>query len=145
MGEVTVFAAEIPPMAAVTLEYAAPTGSVSAFCAEGNKLETPFYKVTFDDAGYISSLIDKANGREIANLSGNAAPLGTLWFGENMPTRYDNWELEDDVFAKLSQTRSLLNRSVVTDGAVEYRIRSDTLWAGIQAYIDTVFYADDRP
>lgn len=143
--DVTVFAAEIPPMSAVTLEYAAPTGSVSAFCAEGNKLDTPFYKVTFDDAGYISSLIDKANGREIANLSGNAAPLGTLWFGENMPTRYDNWELEDDVFAKLSQTRSLLNRSVVTDGAVEYRIRSEyALGRNSKAYIDTVFYADDR-
>ena len=114
----------------------------SAFRADGNTLKTPFYTVVFDENGYIASLTDDrvSGGREVRKAGG--APLGTLWFGEDFPTTYDNWEIEDDVFLKLKPVTSLVKRETVSDGAVEYRIRSEyKIGRKSTAVIDTVFYA----
>ena len=128
-------------MESVTLKKTAPAAGESFFRAEGNVLVTPCYRVTFDESGYITSLYDRRVEREIANVKG--APLGTLWFGEDMPTAYDNWEVEDDIFLKLKPVTTLQSREVVSDGAVEYRIRSVyTFGKKSTAVVDTVFYAD---
>ncbi|MBQ8578168.1 MAG: alpha-mannosidase [Clostridia bacterium] len=131
----------IPAMESVSAKKTAPRATESAFRCEGNVLVTPVYRVTFDENGYISSLVDRRVEREIANVKG--APLGTLWFGEDMPTSYDNWEVEDDIFAKLKPVTGLRSREVISDGAVEYRIRSVYGFGRkSSATVDTVFYAD---
>lgn len=132
----------LPAMESVCVKKSAPAASKSAFSREGNVLVTPIYRVTFDEDGYISSLIDRRVEREVANVKG--APLGTLWFGEDMPTSYDNWEVEDDIFLKLNRITGCKACEVVSDGAVEYRIR--TVYAfgrKSTAVVDTVFYADN--
>jgi len=140
---VTVFRAEIPAMGVVNYTKTPVNEQQSRFTADGNKLETPYYTVTFDENGYISSLIDKQKDREIANVSGT--PLGTLWFGEDMPTAYDNWEVEDDIFRKLKPVTALQSREVVSDGAVQYRIRSVyKIGRKSTATVDTVFHAGSR-
>jgi len=140
---VTAVAVGIPAMSSAVLKKAEYTESASAFKADGNTLTTPFYSVTFSPDGYIRSLIDLSRDREIANPSG--APLGTLWFGEEMPTKYDNWEVEDDFCRKLKPVSTLKDRKVISDGAVEYRIRSVyAVGKKSEAVIDTVFYAADR-
>jgi len=129
-------------MSAVSLTAGEACCTASAFCAEGNVLTTPIYTVTFDENGYISSLIDRRVNREVKKTSG--APLGTLWFGENLCTDYDNWEIEDDIFRKLFAVTDLISREVVSDGAVEYRVRAAyRLSKTSTAVVDTVFYADN--
>ena len=138
----TAVAAAIPAMAAVSLTAGESAPCESAFKACGNVLETPIYTVTFDEAGYISSLVDKRVNRQVKKASG--AALGTLWFGENLCTDYDNWEIEDDIFRKLSAVTDLLSLEVAADGAVEYRVRASyRLSKTSTAVVDTVFYADD--
>lgn len=133
---------DIPAMSAVQLKIGTASASGFVFCAKGQKLRTSIYDVIFDENGYIDSLINRRADREVRNPSG--AALGTLWFGENFPTDYDNWEIEDDVFLKLFLVTELLSREVVSDGVVEYRIRSSyRLSKRSAAVIDTVFYADD--
>ena len=140
--EKTVFSASLPAMEALTVKTTAPAKTASAFRADGNTLETPIYRVVFDENGYIASLFDKRANREIRNPKG--AALGTLWCGEDMPTAYDNWEIEDDVFLKLLPVTELLSREVVSDGAVEYRVRTAyKVGRKSTAVIDTVFYAND--
>ncbi len=137
-----VLGANIPAMESVTLKKTAPAAADSVFTAAGNTLITPIYRVTFDASGYITSLYDRRVDREIANPGG--APLGTLWLGENMPTAYDNWEIEDDVFLKLKPQTKLLSREVVSVGAVEYRVRCVyAIGRKSTATLDTVFYADN--
>ncbi|MBP3918056.1 MAG: alpha-mannosidase [Clostridia bacterium] len=132
----------IPAMEAAVLKLQAPASpSASVFRAEGNVLVTPVYRVTFDENGYISSLIDRRTEREIANRRG--AALGTLWFGEDMPTAYDNWEVEDDIFLKLKPVTKRISHAVVSDGAAAYRIRSVYAFGRTStATVDTVFYAN---
>ncbi len=139
----TAVQAHIPAMSTVTYDLTEPSHPERAFKTfqtEDGVLTTPFYKVKFDENGYISSLYDVRVNREVKREGG--APLGTLWAGEDMPTAYDNWEIEDDVFLKLKPVTNLLSREVVSDGAVEYRIRNTyKIGRATTAVVDTIFYA----
>lgn len=133
----------IPAMEAVSLHISQPTAGKSAFTANENTLTTPFYQVVFDENGYISALTDLQADRQIHRDGG--APLGILWFGEDMPSAWDNWDIDADIFMKLRPVTDLLSREVVSDGAVEYRVRSSyKLGKGSAITVDTVFYAASR-
>ena len=139
----TAFAAQIPAMSSLVITKTEPAETKSAFKAEGNELTTPFYRVKFDENGYIASLYDVQADREVRNTSG--APLGTLWFGEDMPNAWDNWDIDDDIFAKLNPITALVSSEVVSDGAVEYRIRNTYKFGKRStAVVDTVFYSGNR-
>lgn len=142
-NEKTVVETTIPALGTVTLTAGTPAKAADgAFQANGNVLTTPLYIVTFDENGYISSLIDRRVNREVKKAGG--AALGTLWFGECLCTDYDNWEIEDDIFKKLFAVTECLSHEVVADGAVEYRVRSTyKLSKNSTAVVDTVFYAKD--
>ncbi len=138
----TTLQAAIPAGSALVLTKGKAANAKSAFTVSGSKLDTPLYSVTFDDNGYIASLIDKRVNREVRRAGG--APLGTLWFGEHLPVIYDNWEVEDDMFRKLFPATDLVRREVVSDGAVEYRVRATyRLSKHSTATVDTVFYAEN--
>lgn len=133
----------IPAMSAMVLECGEGTKKESSFSFDGTNLVTPFYKAVIDENGYIPSLIDLSNNRQIANVKG--APLGTLWCGESFPTCYDNWEVEDDVFRKLFATPACEKPEVVSDGSLEFRIRTKyKLGKDSMATVDTVFYSNSR-
>ena len=139
----TAVSVNLPALAAETVCLTAPKASESAFRACGNKLSTPYYEVEFDGNGYIASLKDKAAGREIRKNGGEA--LGVLWFGEEMPDAWDNWDIDNDVFQKLKPVTNLLSREVVSDGGVEYRVRAKyALTKRSTVIVDTVFYAENR-
>ena len=133
----------IPAMEAAVLVNGAGVSAESPFKADGNKLTTPYYEVEFDSAGYISSLIDKEADRQIKREGGES--LGMLWMGEDVPIFWDNWDIESDVFLTQKPMKNLVSREVVSDGALEYRIRSEyKIGRKSTAVIDTVFYADSR-
>lgn len=111
----------------------------SPFSFKDNVLETPFATIVFDRKGYISSFVDKRNGRE---LRGNGNSLNTFLFGEEVSTAWDCWDINADVEAKLKDCAELLSFEPVSDGEVEFRIRASwkissktTLWQ------DMIFYA----
>ncbi len=141
----TAVQAIVPAMGALTFDVTEPAEAKRAFTTfevVDGVLNTPYYKVKFDENGYISSLFDIRVNREVARQG--AAPLGTLWLGEDVPTAYDNWEIEDDIFRKLAPVTELVSSEVVSDGAVEYRVRNTyNMGRATTAVVDTVFYAGD--
>lgn len=105
-------------------------------------LETPLYTARIDGNGYISSLYDKKCRREI--VRDGSLPLGRLMFGEDVSLEYDNWELDYDVFLKLSALKAKSEPVVVSDGEVEIRLRTEySAGRHSQVMVDTVFYNDD--
>ncbi len=115
--------------------------AASPFKYDGKKLETPFATIEFDEDGYIASYIDKKSRRELRKEGG--APLNVLLFGEDVPLAWDNWDLEKSIVDNLKPVKGFKGREIVTDGAVELRLRS-TYDAGDGTTIcqDMVFYAD---
>lgn len=139
----TDFASSLGSMSAAEFTLTGETKTESAFSFDGKTLVTPFYTAEINENGYISSLTDRENNRQIANKAGE--PLGTLWFGEDVPTCYDNWELEDDIFRKLAPVPAETKPVVVSEGAVEFRFRTEyKLGKESRAFVDTVFYSQSR-
>ena len=114
----------------------------SAFNFDGKVLETPFAVITLGDDGFISSFIDKASGRELRKENG--APLNALLTAEDAPAYWDNWDIEYDALDKLKPITGFEGREVVTDGAVEFIIRS-TFSFGYKSRLtqDMIVYADN--
>ena len=137
VGKVTV-----PAFGAVSLKKGRAADAASPFVRDGGKLSTPYYDAVFCGCGAISSLIDKRTGREIRAEGGK--PLGTFWFGEDVPAYWDNWNIDSDTINfKLKPDMRLVSSEVVSDGAVEYRVRSVyDIGVFSRATVDTVFYAD---
>lgn len=119
-----------------------PAEAESPFKFDGKVLETPFAVITLGDDGFISSFIDKASGRELRKENG--APLNALLTAEDAPAYWDNWDIEYDALDKLRPITGFEGRDVVTDGAVEFIIRS-TYSLGYKSKItqDMIVYADN--
>ena len=114
----------------------------SPFTLQGNVLTTPYYQVTFDEKGYFSSLIDLEEERE---LRGEGYSLNTLLIAEDVPEAWDNWDIDADLEDKMRNSAKLLSSIVVSDGAVEFRIRNEyQLTAKSTLTQDVVFYSTDR-
>ncbi len=111
----------------------------SAFTYSGTTLETPFAKVEFGADGTICSFYDKTANREVV---GKGYALNTLLMGEDMPSSWDNWDIDCDVQLKLKPCSVLKSRNVVSDGSVQFRIRSEYVISDKSSVMqDMIFYA----
>lgn len=117
------------------------TPKASPFHYQDRVLTTPMAVITFDERGFISSLVDKTSGREV---KGKGYPLNTFLFGEDVPHAWDNWDIDGDLELKLTDCATLESFEPVADGEVEFRIRTVyRLSPKSKIYQDMVFYADD--
>ncbi len=131
----------IPAFASVVLKLVpGKPEERTVFCLDGNRLETPFAKVVFSEKGYIQSFIDKRERRE---LRGEGYSLNTFLIAEDVPSDWDNWDLDADIAGKFKDLAVLLSRSVISVGEVECRIRSEyRLSTKSSLKQDMIFYAD---
>lgn len=114
---------KIPALSSVSFKLSDDVPDQSSpFVYSGNALETPFAQVSFDENGFISSFVDKRNGRE---LRGDGLPLNTFLMAEDVPSAWDSWDIDADIEMKLAPTTELLSRELISNGAVELRLRSE--------------------
>lgn len=114
----------------------------TCFHYDDNTLETPFYKVVFNEKMYITSLIDKSLNRE---LRGQGYALNTLLMAEDVPTAWDSWDIDADVELKFKDSAELLTSEIVSEGLVEFRIRNHyQLTAKSSLMQDVIFYGDSK-
>ncbi len=97
------------------------TSSASEIVADGNSVSTPFAEIRFNEKGYIDSYVDKLANREV---KGEGYALNTLLIGEDLPTAWDNWDIDADLELKLNDDAVLLSRETVSHGAAALIIRS---------------------
>ncbi len=132
----------IPGFSAVHVELSdTPINAESPFSYDGKTLRTPYAEIVFDEDGYLASFVDLGTGRELRKPDG--APLNVFLFGEDVPLTYDNWDIDHDVIENLKPVRGFLGRTVVTEGGVEIRLRSEyEIENGTTLTQDMVCYAD---
>ncbi len=105
-----------------------------------NGVTTPFADVKFDAKGYISSFVDKRANRE---LCGEGYSLNTFLMAEDLPTHWDNWDVDADIECKFADTSVLLSREVVSAGAAAVIIRSKySISKKSSITQDMIFFAD---
>ena len=113
---------ELPPYGSVvlTLEPGEPDGR-SPFGISGRDLVTPFAQLTFDERGFMKSFKDTEADRELA---GEGYPLNTFLVAEDLPSAWDNWDVDADLQMKFKDCAEFLSSEVISKGAVELRIRN---------------------
>ena len=95
--------------------------SASEISVSDSGVSTPFADIVFDSKGYIESLFDKRAGREVR---GEGYPLNTLIVAEDLPSAWDNWDIDADLEEKFEDNSVLLSREIVSHGAAALIIRS---------------------
>ncbi len=131
---------KIPAFSSVTLtlkEY--DVRFSSNFLREGNKLSTPLYEVTFAEDGTISEYFDKRVGRQIVN----GENFNTLLVAEDIPSAWDNWDVDADYEMKFRNASALIESEVVSVGRVAYIIRNKyQITENSTVTQDMMFFAD---
>lgn len=131
----------VPAMSSVTVKMKqGEPETASVFTADANTLETPFASVKFAENGTICSFVDKTANREIV---GNGYNLNTFLMAEDLPSSWDNWDIDADVQTKFADASELVSREIVSAGAVAYIIRSEyKISAKSTIKQDMIFFAD---
>ena len=111
----------IPAFSSVTLPMKpGMPESGSVFAAGRDTLETPFASVRFAENGTIASFTDLRAGREL--VAGR--PFNTLVMAEDLPSAWDNWDLDADITEKFRPVSDLVYRETVSAGPVAYIVRA---------------------
>jgi alpha-mannosidase len=113
-----VYGAKLPAFGAEALRYAdIPCAAKSPFRMEGDVLTTPFARITFDENGFIASMVDLKNGRELVS----GLPFGTLLMAEDVPEAWDNWDIDPDLESKFVPAGKLISREIIHIQSNRYR------------------------
>jgi alpha-mannosidase len=115
--------AEVPALGSLVLELTDETDAgTSPFYYDGSTLIAPGLQLAFDDGGGIISLRHGSVGHELCAPGG---VLNSFLLGEDVPEAWDNWDIDEDQRLKMRRQTELLARSVVADGPLEFRLRSE--------------------
>ena len=117
----------------------------SPFSYEKGTLDTPFYRVSFDESMGILSLVDRETGREYADSSDGSVPLNTFLTAEDYPVLWDAWDIESDWTRFAVKEDRLESCEVVSEGPLMIQFRCRYKVGRCSALTqDMVFYSGNR-
>ncbi len=131
----------IPAFSTVKIKLIKGTADTESelFVSE-NRISTPFADIKFDEKGYIDSLVDKHANREIR---GDGYPLNALITAEDLPSAWDNWDIDADLDCKFADNSVLLSREIISHGAAAVVVRSKYQITNKSTVIQDAFYFAD--
>lgn len=111
------FIPNIPPMSMVQLnegtEASIPTSDI--FIYQEQKIETPYYLISWNEQGQLTEIWDKQNQKSVLTSGG----LGNFFeIFEDKPRQYDAWEMEITINDKKEVITNLLDVKQVEMGAL---------------------------
>ncbi len=133
----------IKPFSMETVEVVSATADETEipFVADinGQRLNTPYYLLEWNNNGQLTRLFDKENNREVLKSLGN-----TLNVFEDKPVNFDAWDI--DLFYKLkdSQTPTLTDCTFMEAGALRCVIRFKYTYRKSTIMQDMILYAHSR-
>ena len=132
----------LPPLGAAILEMRKASKADKApspFTVNKQSIQTPFARIRFDRAGRIASFVDLQSGRDLVEKGDH---LNVFEIGEDVPYRYDVWEIDAAQQRKMAPDWRLENREIVADGPLQLRLRSAYRIGDASSIVqDMVFHA----
>jgi len=129
---------EMPAFSISTVKSGTAKSAECPFKVEGNLVSTPFADIIMENGHFIS--YKTKCGREVvadANI-----PLNMLYFGEDIPYVWDNWDIDYDQSQKMKPVIECVSSEVVSIGALQLRIRVKYKFYNSKLSQDIVFYSD---
>ena len=129
----------LPAFSVSTIKAGTAKSAECPFEVNGNSIKTPFADIVMENGRFIS--YKTKGGLEV--VSDADMPLNTLYFGEDIPYIWDNWDIDYDQYQKMSPVLKCISSEIVSIGALQLRIRVKYAFGGSQLCQDIVFYADN--
>lgn len=103
-------------------------------------LQTPYYFIEFNDDLSFKSVIDKEENREIVK-----GDFFKYSFYEDVPSLWDNWDIDADYVYKKCNSVKLLSYEIVSNGDLEFRLRVNYKLSDKSSITtDIIFYSNDK-
>lgn len=132
----------LPPKGFESLALCAePAGKENPFQISENGIETPFYRVTWDENGLFTSVFDKQNDREVLK-EGRRGNLMRVY--EDKPIYFDNWDIDCYYREKSWDVDDLEEMKWTEGGPVRASLRLKRRFSKSQICQTIRFYAQDR-
>ncbi len=131
---------KIPSLSLLSLSDGEPVTAESPFIVSGDMISTPFADIIFKN-GTIVSYITKSGFEAVRD---SRRPFNTLYYGEDIPDIWDNWDIDYDQRFKMHPVTECESSKIVSCGALQLRIRVvKKLDRFSKITQDIVFYADN--
>lgn len=136
-----VYVQDLPSKGFKTFEVIDYNNEQSFFDVESHKIETPFYKIHFNDFGQMTSFYDKEFEREllIEKEVGNAFIVY-----EDKPIYYDNWDIDIFYTEKQYPVNQLVSMKWVEVGSIMAVLELQYLYSNSSITQKIKFYSQSR-
>ena len=137
------FLNNLPAKGSKTFAVVPAQASAAPFeiAADGHKIDTPFYTVTFDEHGQMTGIFDKENRREVLK-PGQAGNLFRVY--EDKPIYYDNWDIDIFYTEKFWDVTDLQDFTWTENGPVRATLHIERNYSNSTLVQDIHFYAKQR-
>ncbi|MBO4734259.1 MAG: alpha-mannosidase, partial [Clostridia bacterium] len=129
----------LPALSVLTVKSGKVRQAPCPFKVEGNRISTPFADIIMENGRFVSYKTKR--GRQV--VSDADIPLNTLYFGEDIPEAWDNWDIDYDQAQKMKPVAECTESKVVSVGALQLRIRVKFKFGDSALSQDIVFYSDN--
>ena len=137
------FLNNLPAKGSKTFAVVPAQASAAPFeiAADGHKIDTPFYTVTFDEHGQMTGIFDKENRREVLK-PGQAGNLFRVY--EDKPIYYDNWDIDIFYTEKFWDVTDLQDFTWTENGPVRATLHIERNYSNSTLVQDIHFYEKQR-
>ncbi len=129
----------LPAFSITPLKSGTAKSAECPFNVEGNMISTPFADIIMENGRFLS--FKTKRGLEV--VSDANIPLNTLYFGEDIPNIWDNWDIDYDQSQKMLPVIECVSFEVVSIGALQLRVRVKYKFDNSALSQDIIFYSDN--
>lgn len=123
------------------VEKETANANVEAFSFNDKCVETPFYTVVMNEAGHITSLVDKEVNREVLAAGARA---NVIQMFEDKPLAHEAWDVDIFYQEKMREVTDLTRMEVTEVGPLQMVIRLEWKYMNTTIKQDMIFYKEDK-
>lgn len=123
------------------VEKEAANANIEAFSFNDKCVETPFYTVVMNEAGHITSLVDKEVNREVLAAGARA---NVIQMFEDKPLAHEAWDVDIFYQEKMREVTDLTRMEVTEVGPLQMVIRLEWKYMNTTIKQDMIFYKEDK-
>ncbi|MDE6357921.1 MAG: alpha-mannosidase, partial [Eubacteriales bacterium] len=136
-----VYVENIPSKGKKSFEIINAEEGNSKFIIEKNNIETPFYKVIFNENGIITKIYDKENERDVLQENAKA---NLMRMYEDKPMAYNNWDIDMYYTEKFWDIEDVVSMEWVEIGAVRATLKIERKVSNSKIIQKIHFYSNIR-
>lgn len=136
-----VYVENIPAKGKKSFEIVNVEEQSSKFIIEKNNIETPFYKVIFNENGLITKIYDKENERDVLQENAKA---NLMRMYEDKPMAYNNWDIDMYYTEKFWDIEDVVSMEWVEIGTVHATLKIERKVSNSKIIQKIHFYSNIR-